>query len=193
MAFIPVVEQKTFGKRAIPQLGHPSMLAHSELATNVLSHTGKRVTGFPKPFRLDDDLSLRPRRDIDNADIFKDPRAVEQPKKRSHTSMEGKVEYAPLDAKVTHEAAVFATAAPTVHFHYSPRGEHPKPGLRLAPLPQRPPPQNEVPGFRGMGNPVLIVPNPRPNQAAAVKTNALKGLEFHDNRKNNIWSVYQEP
>lgn len=194
MSFVPVVERAVLGKRIIAQQDCRDLLYHNETVTSTVRHTGKKVIGIPKPFRLSDDISHDRSAAVDNADIFRDPRAVEEPKKRfrSQTSMDEKIEYQPLDYKADKNATKFSQLPCTLRFGAQNQRQTFHPGLRLAPLAPPPPPQNEVPGFHGMGNPILVVPNERPNQAAATKTNALAKLPFFGERKNNIWSVYSE-
>lgn len=203
MSFIPVVEKSSLGKKVLPTpstVFRSDFLAHRETVDNSFKHAGKRITGPQKPFRLNDDLTSQHRSlfSVDNADIARPRRVPEQVEslerpKRSHTSMEDKIEYAPLGSKITADAQHFTSAKSNLSAFLGFAGVAPQHrGLRLAERKPLPPSACEVPGFHGMGNPFLITPNERPNQAAAQRTNAVMGKPFVGERKNNIWSTYEE-
>lgn len=192
MAFIPVIERKALGKKVLAPNSHLDLLHHNEGVSNLPPHTGKRINGIPRVHHLDDDLSLHRGRAkaYDNGEISQREK-LERPAWRSKTSLE-KVEYKPIGLE-TEEAALKFAAARNQFFDEG-AGLKFKSGLRLAPLPGKPPVECEVPGFQGMGNPIYIVPNERPNMAAATKTNAVigKNVPFLGERKNNGWSVWEE-
>jgi hypothetical protein len=204
MSFIPVVETTSLGKKMLPISIQSSkeMLYHHEQVEQGRLHAGKRITGPQKPFRLNDELASQHRSifSVDNGDL---PRArkvaaVEEslePPKRSKTVMETVVEYKPLDAKVDASAKHFSTGKSSLSSFLGFDGVAPAHrGRSVAPRRADPPPQCEVPGFHGMGNPYWFAPNERPNKAAAQRTNAVlgKNVPFLGERKNNIWSTYEE-
>lgn len=206
MSFVPITEKTTLGKKVLPASStqfRKEFLFHNENVDNTVRHAGKRVTGPQKPFRLNDELSSQHRSLflVDNADISQPRRApqqaesLERPKKRSQTSMETKIEYAPLETKINAAAQHFVSGKSNLSAFLGFAGQAPQHrGRGLAERKALPPTECEVPGFHGMGNPFLVIPNERPNQAAAQRNNAVMGknVPFMGERKNNIWSVYEE-
>lgn len=205
MSFIPVVERATLGKRVHPISSKSSkeLLYHNESLGSCRFHAGKRITGPQKPFHLNDELTSQHRNifAVDNGDL-PHPRRVaptqveplEQPR-RSKTVMEEKIEYAPLDSKNDASAKHFSTGRSNLSSFLGCDGVAPAHrGRCMAARKPDPPMECEVPGFHGMGNPFLVTPNERPNRAAAQRTNAVIGssVPFLGERKNNIWSVYEE-
>jgi hypothetical protein len=206
MSFVPITEKTTLGKKVLPVSStqfRKEFLFHNEAVDYSIRHAGKRVTGPQKPFRLNDELSSQHRSlfSVDNADLSRPRNVPQQPAeslerpKRSHTSMDTKIEFAPLETKINADAQHFVSAKSNLSAFLGFAGVAPQHrGLRLAERKAPPPTECEVPGFGGMGNPFLVVPNERPNQAAAQRNNAIIGkhIPFVGERKNNIWSVYEE-
>lgn len=207
MAFVPVVKSKHLGKRTNNCQRRPvDFLYHAEGPSLGQVHTHKK-TYPPKAHRLQDDLSIphggrgrpmnanlashnpftgslrAPGGAAMNAAGSNESSQHQQQPWRSQSSLD----YVPMERRRDEEAKWFAEhrgrssiLSPTVA-----EGGPAKFGMRLAPLTGHPPPQCEIPGFRGMGNPIFIVPNERPNQEAAVRTSSvpLRELQFFGERR----------
>ena len=190
MAFIPVSDDWVGGKRCLAVryqsydvISHQAMEPHLDPVK-----TRRRI--FPDAFRGSPELPLFRGRQHHFKNDFPGPRDPSKLPWRDPTKMYVAYEYDPFDRKLDHEASVMSGKKNI----FSPLNADPptkaRPRIRLAPIRLSPPGECEVPGFKGMGNQVLLVPNERPNLAAMFRTSAenRETLKFFGERKSREYA-----